>query len=411
MGKRKIGHLSPPETDPGIRPSSASGSAPEIRRLLLEAYDRNKRALPWRRDRDPYKIWISEIMLQQTRVETVIPYYMEWMERFPDLNALASADEEEVLRSWQGLGYYSRARNLHSAARLVRERSEGVLPKSASELRSLPGVGEYTAGAVASIAYGEAVPAVDGNVRRVLARLFDLVDPGGPELRDLAGQLVDPARPGDFNQALMELGALVCRPRAPACGKCPLSGHCLALGRGTVEYRPRGKNRNAPKEVSMAVVVGVSASLGGKGAFPDPDAVRFFLRRRPDRGLLARMWEFPGVEVEGGVSEGRAVRAAARLAGDLGLIPSSEAVPGSSKKAGPRFGPSPLDPVTHLFTHLKVQYWPVLLLVPETEVSRAKSEAAPEEGIWLFANELERIPLPTAQGKILATARVWMLDR
>ena len=410
MGKRKIGHPSSPETGPGTRPSSASESAPEIRRLLLEAYDREKRALPWRRDQDPYKIWISEVMLQQTRVETVIPYYMEWMERFPDLNALASADEEEVLRIWQGLGYYSRARNLHSAARLVRERLDGVLPTSASDLRSLPGVGEYTAGAVASIAYGEAVPAVDGNVRRVLARLFDLVDPGYADLRDLAGQLVDPARPGDFNQALMELGALICTPRVPACGQCPLSGHCLALERETVADRPGARKRYAPREVSMAVVVAVSGSVEGDGALPGPDGVRFFLRRRRDRGLLARMWEFPGVEVEGGGREGRAARAAARLAGELGLMPDSETVPGPSEGAGSRIDPSPLDPVLHLFTHLKVQYWPFLLLVPEEESSRARSGSIPEEGVWLASNELERIPLPTAQGKILANARGRILD-
>ncbi|MGW8265710.1 MAG: A/G-specific adenine glycosylase, partial [Longimicrobiales bacterium] len=152
--------------------SYAVDHGPEIRRRLLQSYDAERRDLPWRGDSNPYRVWVSEVMLQQTRVETVIPYYKEWMKRFPDLEALASAQEEEVLRVWQGLGYYSRARNLHQAARIVKEGLGGRLPPSSSALRALPGVGEYTAGAVASIAFGEVVPAVDGNVRRVLCRLF-----------------------------------------------------------------------------------------------------------------------------------------------------------------------------------------------------------------------------------------------
>ena len=170
-----------------------------LRQLLLEHYDTHRRDLPWRESREPYRVWVSEIMLQQTRVETAIPYYHRWMERFPTVEALADGDEEAVLKAWEGLGYYSRARNLRRSALIVRERLGGVLPQDSGSLRTLPGIGEYSAGAIASIAYGEVVPAVDGNVRRVLSRLLGLVDPTDVSLRTRAGELVDPDRPGDWN--------------------------------------------------------------------------------------------------------------------------------------------------------------------------------------------------------------------
>ena len=178
-----------------------------VRRLLLEHYNAHRRDLPWRESREPYRVWVSEIMLQQTRVETAIPYYHRWMERFPTVEDLAEADEQSVLKTWEGLGYYSRARNLRRSALIVRDRLGGVLPHDSQGLKTLPGIGEYSAGAIASIAYGEVVPAVDGNVRRVLSRLFDLENPPAASLRKRAGELVDPDRPGDWNQALMELGA------------------------------------------------------------------------------------------------------------------------------------------------------------------------------------------------------------
>ena len=192
-----------------------------LRERLLAFYDERKRDLPWRRTRDPYRIWVSEVMLQQTRVDTVIPYYRRWLERFPTVLALADADEEAVLGSWKGLGYYSRARNLHRAAQVVRDGHDGQVPSDPKDLRALPGVGEYTAGAVASIAFDLPEPVVDGNVRRVLARLHDLADPTPAQLRALTTELLDRARPGDFNQGLLELGATVCTPRAPKCGSCP----------------------------------------------------------------------------------------------------------------------------------------------------------------------------------------------
>lgn len=193
-----------------------------FRRRLLEWYDEKARDLPWRRTRDPYRIWISEIMLQQTRVAAVIPYYHRFLERFPDVAALASAEEPEVLALWSGLGYYSRARNLLRAARMIH--AAGRFPRTCDELRSLPGIGEYTAAAVASIAFGESRAAVDGNVRRVLSR----VSCGAEDPAKLAEKLLDRQRPGDFNQALMELGATVCLSRSPQCDACPLARDCQA---------------------------------------------------------------------------------------------------------------------------------------------------------------------------------------
>ncbi len=197
-----------------------------LRRALLAFYDARRRDLPWRRDPDPYRVWVSEVMLQQTRVDAVVPYYERWLRRFPTLHALATAEPDEVLRAWEGLGYYARARNLHRAARVVRERHAGDVPSEPAALRELPGVGDYTAGAIASIAFGRREPAVDGNVRRVLARLLDVADPPPARLRAVAAALVPAERPGDFNQALMELGALVCTARVPRCADCPVRGVC-----------------------------------------------------------------------------------------------------------------------------------------------------------------------------------------
>ncbi|MGH7483262.1 MAG: A/G-specific adenine glycosylase, partial [Longimicrobiales bacterium] len=176
--------------------------ATSIRRPLLAWFDASRRVLPWRRDADPYRVWVSEVMLQQTRADVVIPYYERWLARFGDVRALAAADQADVLRHWEGLGYYARARNLHGAARIVRDRHGGEIPSDPGTLKELPGIGAYTAGAIASIAFGRRVPAVDGNVRRVLARLADLPAPSAVELERQARALVDPDRPGDFNQAL-----------------------------------------------------------------------------------------------------------------------------------------------------------------------------------------------------------------
>jgi A/G-specific adenine glycosylase len=333
-------------------------------------------------------------MLQQTRVETVIPYYGKWLEQFPTVEALAQAGEDEVLRAWQGLGYYSRARRLREGARVVRERFGGSLPCSSKELRGLPGVGEYTAGAVASIAYGEVVPAVDGNVKRVLARLYDLPAPTPGEFRARAADLVDPMRPGDFNQALMELGATACTPRSPDCGGCPLDSVCLALERGTVGERPARKTRRPLPEVDVAVVVAVAQDASG--------GHRFLMRKRPSSGLLAGMWEFPGVEVNATDSSvpseadlsALGVKAwdytqtigLGPLLGYYGSIPDTE--------------PICLGVVTHVFSHLKARYWPFYFTMLWTR------ERTPEvPGCeWVPTDGFHELPLPVAQGKIARAA-------
>ncbi len=270
--------------DPGARAVRA------LRRALLDWYARNRRALPWRDDPDPYRVLVSEIMLQQTTVEAVRPRFEAFVARFPSVAALAAASEDEVLAAWSGLGYYQRARNLRRAAILIARENGGAVPGSAEALARLPGVGRYTAGAVASIAFGRPEPILDGNVARLLARLF-LVG-GDPRaaatkkrLWDLAARLVHRGDPSSFNQALMELGALVCRPRDPECGRCPLAGTCGARRAGVVARYPRPAARARPTRVLVAAVI----ARDGRG--------RLLLARRAGRGALCGLWELPSAEV------------------------------------------------------------------------------------------------------------------
>ncbi len=261
------------------------------RRDLLRWYRANRRDLPWRRNPDPYAIWVSEIMLQQTQVATVLPYYAAFLERFPDVATLASAAEDDVLARWTGLGYYRRARSLHRAAREVLRAHGGKVPSDAATLLTLPGIGRYTAGAIASIAFDRAEPILDGNVRRVLARWFG-VDGAGlgkteeeRQLWDLAGRLVRGSSPGDLNQALMELGATICLPREPKCSGCPLRGACFALAHDVVERLPAA----TPRKKSITVRVGVAViRRAGKVLLERPD------KANPFRGN----WDLPAVELD-----------------------------------------------------------------------------------------------------------------
>jgi len=256
---------------------------------LLNWYRTNRRDLPWRRSRDPYRVWVSEIMLQQTRVETAAPYFERFMERFPTLEALADAPEEEVLKLWEGLGYYSRARNLHEAVREVRERYGGRVPDTPEELGKLKGVGPYTVGAILCIAYGRAHPAVDGNVMRVLARYFCIGDDvAKPRTRSrlerLMLELMPPDNPGDFLEAVMDLGATVCTPSTPRCGLCPVGETCGGRLAGMETELPV-KSKAKPPRLERRVAALVTEPGGG-----------VLIRRRPERGLLAGMWELPHFE-------------------------------------------------------------------------------------------------------------------
>jgi A/G-specific adenine glycosylase len=269
-----------------------SGKIAWLRCQLLEWYADNRRDLPWRRSSDPYAIWVSEIMLQQTRVAVVVERYQLFIARFPTLASLALAPEEDVLALWSGLGYYRRARMLHKAAKFVAGQDPGLLPATCEELRKLPGIGTYTAAAIASIAHGEPVAVVDGNVERVLCRMagWEAVSRiGGVTLKRrvqaMAGQLVDPVHPGDFNQALMELGATVCLPRKPLCGICPISKICKTRGEHKTPPRPRMLSR----EVAHALSVRIGLRSG-------PANREVLLEQRPaSLSVMPGLWELPAL--------------------------------------------------------------------------------------------------------------------
>lgn len=257
---------------------------------LLAWYEENGRDLLWRQDTTLYKVWISEVMLQQTRVDAVEPYFKRFLEKFPDMRSLADAPEEDVLHAWQGLGYYSRARNLRTGVSEVLARYGGELPQTRQEVESLTGVGNYTAGALLSIVHGIPEPAVDANVLRVFSRLFCLQQSissasGRRCVTSLVREVIPADRPGDFNQAIMDLGSSICG-REPQCPKCPLSAECLAYREGRQSQLPLKSKKTKPKPVSM--IVGIFSKDG-----------RYYLRKRPDDGLLGGMWEFPTVELLG----------------------------------------------------------------------------------------------------------------
>ncbi|MDE3838021.1 A/G-specific adenine glycosylase [Bacillus methanolicus] len=257
---------------------------------LINWFEREQRNLPWRNERDPYKIWVSEIMLQQTRVETVIPYYNRFIEQFPTIDALAEADEEKVLKAWEGLGYYSRVRNLQQAVREVKEVYGGKVPDTREEIASLKGVGPYTAGAILSIAYGVPEPAVDGNVMRVLSRILtiweDIARQASRKIfEDAVRKLISHENPSYFNQALMELGAMICTPTSPSCLLCPVREHCQAFHEGVQENLPVKTKKKKPKNVQLAAAV-----------LTDHDG-NILIHKRPNSGLLANLWEFPNTEI------------------------------------------------------------------------------------------------------------------
>ena len=260
---------------------------------LLRWFRQNKRDLPWRRGPTPYRVWLSEIMLQQTQVHTVLPYFERFIEALPTVEALAAAPLDEVLKLWEGLGYYSRARNLHRSAKLLVERYDGKLPASVEELLKLPGVGRYTAGAIGSIAFDLPAPVLDGNVMRVFARLLDMrADISLPATRERlwqqAGQWAPAQHAGAYNQALMELGQRVCLPQKPACQACPLQGHCRAFAAGTQASLPVKRARAAAPHYD--VCAGLIRAEDG----------RLLIARRPLDGLLGGLWQFPGGKREAG---------------------------------------------------------------------------------------------------------------
>ena len=334
----------------------------QITSPLLAWYDANRRALPWREEVSPYRTWVSEIMLQQTRVQAVLPYFQRFMEAAPDAAALAALPEQRLMALWQGLGYYSRARNLKKAAQTVVEDFGGVFPDSYDGLRRLPGIGDYTAGAILSIAYGQAVPAVDGNVLRIAARLTGyegnvLDGETRKTVREWMAEVMPAQRPGDFNQALMDLGASVCLPGGPLCESCPLATLCTACREGRQASLPVRVKKAGKRQEERTVFL-----LEREG--------RTALRRRPDSGLLAGLWEYPNGS--GMLTETEAARQLA----EWGLVPLEWRERFQAK---------------HVFTHI----------VWEMTVYRlAVSGDGPAGWAWCDPAERGEYPMPTAFGKL-----------
>jgi A/G-specific adenine glycosylase len=340
--------------------------------FLLAWYDRHARVLPWRARKgrqDPYRVWLSEIMLQQTTVKAVAPYYARFLERWPTAEALARADREDVLRAWAGLGYYARARNLHACAVAVSERHGGIFPDTVEGLRDLPGIGDYTAAAVAAIAFDAPCVPVDGNVERVVARVFAVEEPlpaAKPVIKSLAHSLLPPSRSGDFAQALMDLGATICTPKKPACVLCPWSDACAARKRGEQETFPR----KAPKRESTLRRGAAFVVLRADGCV--------LLRTRAEKGLLGGMTEVPGSDWSADFNIEDALAHAPKLRGKVGW-----------KKLSGR--------VRHVFTH-----FPLELTVFAAEVPKATP--APKAMRWVKLQDAHTEALPNLMRKVLAHA-------
>jgi A/G-specific adenine glycosylase len=362
-------------TVPARLPQRKKAQGPEPANLLTW-YDRHARVLPWRARRgdrtDPYRVWLSEIMLQQTTVKAVAPYYARFLSRWPTVDALAAASLDDVLRSWAGLGYYARARNLHACAREIVERYDGQFPEDLDALRALPGIGDYTAAAVSAIAFDLPAVPVDGNVERVVSRLFAVeqtLPAAKPVIKELAASLLPSRRAGDFAQALMDLGATICSPKRPACALCPWNDSCLANERGDQETFPR----KAPRREGRLRRGAAFVVLRVDG--------RVLLRRRPDKGLLASMMEVPGSAWAHDYDERVARRSAPRL---------------GAKMQWRRLH----GVVRHVFTH-----FPLEVAVFAAQVPRATP--APKGARWVSLHELRDEALPNVMRKVLAHA----LDR
>ncbi|QPJ63944.1 MAG: A/G-specific adenine glycosylase [Candidatus Nitrohelix vancouverensis] len=344
----------------------------KLHKKLLAWYQSEKRDLPWRQSNDPYAIWVSEIMLQQTQVKTVLPYYQRWMQRFPNVRSLADAPEPQVLKLWEGLGYYSRARNMKKAAREILDRFAGQVPNTSKDLLSLPGIGRYTAGAILSIAFEERAPILDGNVKRVLSRLFRINENGKTSAGEKilwarAEEILPQKNIGDFNQSLMELGASICLPQQPLCLLCPLRDLCEVSATGEQALYPPPKPSAPAKKIEVSAVV-----LIRRG--------KVYIQQRPQKGLMGGLWEFPGGKIEAGETpEECAVRETRE---ELGLeIQLKEK----------------WMTIRHSYTQFRVT-----LHVFEAKAQGGRIRATQcEQWKWVRPEELESYPFPAANVKIV----------
>jgi len=339
----------------------------EFSRLLLSWYGRAGRDLPWRQTSDPYRIWVSEIMLQQTTVAAVIPYYKRFLQRFPSVQSLASASLDDVITLWAGLGYYSRARNLHRTAGKIVAESGGAFPNSLDGLVALPGIGRSTAGAILAIAFDQPAPILDGNVRRVLVRLFAWMDDprsssAEKQLWAWAEALTSRERPHDYAQAIMDLGATVCTPRDPHCGICPVQRICLACDRGLVAKLPLPRKKaQVPVRRQAALIITKDQAL--------------MLRQRPAEGFLGGLWEFPSIDVPDGHGPDQV---ASRLLANLGL----------------RGVPCRLCDIRHAYSHFKLE-----LAVYMVDVESPELVAEGDGLLWFGGDELAALPVHGAHRK------------
>jgi A/G-specific adenine glycosylase len=342
-----------------------------FRNDLIGWFSNEMRDLPWRKEKDPYRIWVSEIMLQQTRVDTVIPYYENFMVQFPTLQEFANADEEKVLKAWEGLGYYSRVRNLQTACKEVQEKYGGNVPNTAKEISSLKGIGPYTAGAVLSIAYGVPEPAVDGNVMRVLSRILSIGEDIAKQatrktFEEAVRQLISHENPSYFNQALMELGALICTPTSPSCLLCPVREYCTAFEAGTQKEFPVKTKKMKINDVNIVAGI-ITDSMG-----------RILIHKRPETGLLANLWEFPNFERHSKIELG--------AADFLTQLESEFGVEGELNEN--------LGNIEHVFSHLKwhIQIFSGQIISEVKETSRLK---------LVSLDEIDHYAFPVSHQKML----------
>jgi A/G-specific adenine glycosylase len=348
-----------------------------VQSILLRWAEASLRDLPWRRERDPYRVWVSEVMLQQTRVETVIPYYERWIARFPSIETLAKASLEEVLKHWEGLGYYARARNLLRAAGIVVRKHGGRLPDKKSDLLALPGIGPYTAGAILSIAFGQDAAVLDGNVRRVLSRLFAIDDDPKDgatrrKLWSLAGSLIPSGRAGIFNEALMDLGAVICTPKGPQCTLCPLPDLCQAYQLGDPESYPPPRKR--AQTLHYDVTAGVIWRDG-----------QVLIAQRPLDGLLGGLWEFPGGKQESGETLRECLQR--ELYEELGI----------RVEVGKK-----LAVINHAFTHFRIT---VHAFECQYRSTKEPQSIGVRDWRWVTLDQLDAYAFPVVDRKIISGLR------
>ncbi|EEV51557.1 A/G-specific adenine glycosylase [Enterococcus faecium] len=365
----------------------------EFQDQFIQWYEQEKRNLPWRYNRDPYRIWISEIMLQQTRVDTVIDYFYRFMEWFPTIEELATAPEEKLLKAWEGLGYYSRARNIQAAAKQIMSEFDGKMPQTPEEISSLKGIGPYTTGAIASIAFGLPEPAVDGNVMRVVSRLFcieaDIAKASSRKIFDEAmRKIIDETYPGEFNQAMMDLGSAICTPTSPKCEACPIQAFCLANKRGVQTSFPVKTKKAKPKNVYY-----ISAALQNHSG-------AYYFEERDSQKLLANMWTFPMVEVTQEEYERLKKEWEAKQEVDLfdDLVAEDGKELPFEKQELFIWQTRHLGEVTHVFSHLK---WHVLLFYGRATEEAEQEFTENKTSKWLKPAAFDSVVFPKVQMKLV----------